>query len=81
MFRQEDDFKVFQRAIIEAHERQPIRILSYCVLSNHWHVVVWPKEDGQLTDFSNWACSTRFVRKAGPAKRAKLRTAWRTCAR
>ncbi len=25
----------------ETHERQPIRILSYCVLSNHWHFVAW----------------------------------------
>ncbi len=74
MCRNEDDFEAFQRAMIEAHERQLIRILSYCVLSNHWHFVVWPEQDGQLTDFSNLACSTRFVRRAGPAKRAKLRT-------
>ena len=29
----------------------PIRILSYCVLSNHSHIVVWPEEDGQLMFF------------------------------
>jgi SnoaL-like domain len=38
----------FERVNVETHERQPIRILSYCVLSNHWHFVVWPEEDGQL---------------------------------
>ena len=51
MFRKEADFEAFERVIVETHERQPIRILSYCVLSNHWHFVVWPEEDGQLTDF------------------------------
>ena len=45
------DFEAFERVIIETHERQTIRILSYCVLSNHWHFVVWPEEDGQLTAF------------------------------
>ena len=51
MFRKESDFEAFERVMVEAHQRQPIRILSYCVLSNHWHFVVWPEEDGQLTDF------------------------------
>ena len=51
MFRKEADFEAFERVIVEMHERQPLRILSYCVLSNHWHFVVWPEEDGQLTAF------------------------------
>ena len=51
MFRKESDFEAFERVMVEAHLRQPIRILSYCVLSNHWHFVAWPEEDGQLTDF------------------------------
>jgi len=57
MFRKESDFEAFERVMVEAHLRQPIRILSYCVLSNHWHFVAWPEEDGQLTDFF------RFIRK------------------
>ncbi len=62
MFRKEDDFKAFQRVMVEAHERQPIRILSYCVLSNHWHFVVWPEQDGQLTDFFRWLAHTHAMR-------------------
>ena len=30
------DFEAFQRVLVEAHRRHPIRILAYCVLSN------WP---------------------------------------
>jgi hypothetical protein len=33
MFRKESDFEEFKRVMVEAHLRQPIRILSYCVLS------------------------------------------------
>ena len=25
-----------------------MRILSYCLLSNHWHLVLWPERDGAL---------------------------------
>ena len=62
MFRKEADFRAFERVMVDKHERHPIRILSYCVLSNHWHFVVWPEEDGQLTAFFRWlATRTRRV--------------------
>ena len=51
LFGKEADFEAFQRVMIEAHQRHPIRILSYCVLSNHWHFAVWPDADGQVTAF------------------------------
>ena len=37
-------------------------ILSYCVLSNHWHFVVWPEHDGQLTDFFRRLAHTHAMR-------------------
>jgi hypothetical protein len=46
MFRKEADFAAFGRVMVEAHDRQPIRILSYCAMSNHWHLVVWPEKGG-----------------------------------
>jgi putative transposase len=36
MFRKDADFEAFERVMVEAHRRQPIRVLSYCVMSNHW---------------------------------------------
>jgi REP-associated tyrosine transposase len=36
MFRRDPDFEAFERLMVEAHQRQPGPILSYCVLSNHW---------------------------------------------
>ncbi len=35
--------------MIEALRRDPIRIPSSCVLSNHWRFVVWPETDGRVT--------------------------------
>ena len=62
MFRKQDDFEAFQRVMVEAHQRQQIRILSYCILSSHWHFVVWPEQDGQLTDFFRWLSHTHAMR-------------------
>jgi hypothetical protein len=36
MLRKEPDLEASERVIVEPHERQPIRILSYCVWTNHW---------------------------------------------
>ena len=62
MFRKDVDFEAFERVMVEARQRQPIRVLSYCVMSNHWHLVVWPEHDGQLTDFFRRLAHTHAVR-------------------
>jgi putative transposase len=56
------DFEAFQRVLIEAHQRHPIRILAYCILSNHWHFVVWPEADGEVTAFFRWLAHTHAMR-------------------
>jgi putative transposase len=62
LFDQDADFDAFLRIVVEAHRRHPIRILSYCVLANHWHFVVWPEADGQVTDFFRWLAHTHAMR-------------------
>jgi REP element-mobilizing transposase RayT len=46
-----NDFAAFERVIDYALERHKMRILGYCVMPNHWHFVLWPKKDGELTAF------------------------------
>ena len=62
MFKHPKDFQAFQRLLIEAHGRLPIRVLSYCIMGTHWHFVVWPKEDGELTAFFRWLTHTHAMR-------------------
>jgi putative transposase len=62
LFGKDTDFEAFQRVMIEAHQRHPIRILSSCVLSNHWHFAVWPDADGQVTAFFRWLAHTHAMR-------------------
>ena len=51
LFKKEEDFLAFERVMKLAFERIPIRILSWCIMSNHWHLVLWPRRDGELTAF------------------------------
>jgi putative transposase len=62
MFRSERDFAAFERVLVAAHQRMPIQILDFCVLSNHWHFVVLPENDGELSAFFRWMTLTHAMR-------------------
>jgi putative transposase len=51
LFRKDEDYLAFEQVMIDAHARVPIRILGWCLMPNHWHLVLWPQANGQLTAF------------------------------
>jgi putative transposase len=51
MFRSDRDYAAFEKVIEQVHARLPTRVLSYCLMPNHWHLVLWPREDGELSEF------------------------------
>ncbi len=46
----------------QAGERTPVRLLAYCLMPNHFHLVLWPREDGDLSDYMMWLL-TAHVRR------------------
>jgi putative transposase len=39
-----------------------MRLLAYCLMPNHWHLVLWPKGDGDLSEFLRWLTGTHTQR-------------------
>ena len=64
LFKRDADYEAFERVLEEAHDREPIRILSYCLMPNHWHLVVWPRlgHDDQVSEFMRWLTLTHAQR-------------------
>ena len=62
LFRKEADFEAFERIMIEAHGLHPLRILGWCAMRTHWHFVVWPREEGEVTAFFRWLAHTHAMR-------------------
>jgi putative transposase len=64
MFLKDEDFDAFERILDEAFRRVPLRILGYCVMPNHWHMVVWPREgrDHDVSEFLRWQTVTHAQR-------------------
>ncbi len=39
-----------------------MRVLAYCLMPNHWHFVLGPEADGQLSAFCRWLAHTHSMR-------------------
>ena len=48
------DYELFEQTLEQAHQRVAMRTLAYCVMPNHWHLVLWPRADGDLAEFMRW---------------------------
>ena len=62
LFRKDEDFLAFYRVLRQACERTPTRLLAWCVMGNHWHFVVWPRQDGELSRFFGYLGLTHAAR-------------------
>lgn len=62
LFHHDQDYLAFLRVLTEAARRVPMRLLAYCVMPNHWHLVVRPRKDGDLSDYMGWVGLTHTMR-------------------
>jgi len=63
VFEDADDYAAFERVLEEAAARYPgVRILAYCLMPNHWHLVLHPAKAGALSRFVGWLTLTHTQR-------------------
>lgn len=62
IFKKSGDFSAFERILIEGLARFPMRLLGYCLMGNHWHLLLWPRGDGDLSAFMQWVTMTHSQR-------------------
>ena len=62
VFSDAEDYIAFIRLIDEARCLRAMRILAYCLMSNHWHFLLWPEADGDLHRFMHWLTGTHARR-------------------
>jgi putative transposase len=62
VFLKEGDYIAFLQLIADAKAKRPMRVLGYCRMPNHFHLVLWPMKDGDLSRFMQWLL-TAHVRR------------------
>ena len=62
IFREEGDYAAFVRVLAEGLERYPVELLCWCLMDNHWHLVVRPRTSEALGRFMGWVGVTHVRR-------------------
>jgi putative transposase len=62
VFHKPEDLSAFVTTIADACEYRPMRVLSYCVMPNHFHLVLWPLHDLDLSRWMQWLLSAQVRR-------------------
>ena len=62
IFDNEKDYRQFESILEEAVEKYDMRLLAYCLMPNHWHLVLYPKKDGDMGMFMGWLTNTHTRR-------------------
>lgn len=62
VFHKDGDYAAFVDLMAAAKERLPLRILGYVLMPNHFHLVLWPRADGDLSRWMQWLLTSHVRR-------------------
>lgn len=62
IFWTEQDYSAFVHVLAEAKTRFRVCIFAYIVMPNHWHLLLQPLHNGELSRFMHWLTTTHTRR-------------------
>jgi putative transposase len=62
LFHKEADYAAFIKVLGQGLERYPVDLLSYCLMPNHWHLVLRPRRGESLGRLIAWVGVTHVRR-------------------
>jgi putative transposase len=54
VFHKAEDYYRFTEMMYQSCARLPMRVVGWCLMPNHFHLVLWPFEDGDLSHWMQW---------------------------
>ena len=62
IFHKDADYEAFERVLAEGLERYDVQLFCYQLMPNHWHLVLRPNCDGEMSRFLRWITATHTMR-------------------
>ena len=62
LFETAGDYAAFEKILQQAHAQTRVRIVAYCLMPTHWHLLLWPRTDGELSEVMRWMTVTHTQR-------------------
>ncbi|NPV93448.1 MAG: transposase [Firmicutes bacterium] len=65
VFHKEHDYRAFIELMGEAKDRYPVKIFAYCLMPNHFHLVLQPTHGDDLSKWMQWLMTSHIRRYHG----------------
>jgi REP-associated tyrosine transposase len=62
VFHKDSDFQAFVSLLREAREKHPVKLMAYCLMSNHFHLLLSPEKADDLSKFMQWLMTSHVRR-------------------
>lgn len=62
IFRKPADFAAFVKLLIDGKQRANVDVLGFCLMGNHWHIVLIPRTGRDLAAYLSWVTNTHVKR-------------------
>ena len=62
VFHKDGDFAAFERILSEGLDRYDVQLHAYQLMPNHWHLILRPGKDGEMSRLLRWVTATHTMR-------------------
>ncbi len=62
VFHKAQDYEAFLSLLVEAKKQQDVKIFAFCLMPNHFHLVLEPAHQTALSQFMQWLLTTHVRR-------------------
>ncbi|MFH1624527.1 MAG: transposase, partial [Pseudomonadota bacterium] len=62
VFHEDEDYQAFVDLMVEARNRYSIKTLAYCLMPNHFHMVLMPLRAEELSRYMQWLMTSHVRR-------------------
>jgi putative transposase len=61
LFEKSEDYSDFLALLAAGLEAYPIQLLAYCIMPNHWHLLLVPTADNAISAYVQWVCRSHAI--------------------
>ena len=62
IFTKPSDYRTFEQVLEDSRRSVDVRVLAYCLMPDYWRLLLWPRRDGELSEFMRVATVTHVQR-------------------
>lgn len=62
VFHKDDDFRAFVELLTEVKAKHPVKLLGYCLMTNHFHLLLSPERADDLSKYMQWLMTSHVRR-------------------